>query len=107
MKMQGGYCPPITERWAVSTRQESSMINRRLQIVEHRRQMTRGWFLGQCGVGLGAIALGEMLGRTSQAAVASEPLAPKVPPLPAKAKRVIYLFMGGAPSQLELFDNKP
>src|SRR5207237_733500 len=35
------------------------------------------------------------------------PLAPRKPHFPAKAKRVIYLFMAGAPSQLELFDYKP
>jgi hypothetical protein len=44
----------------------------------------------------------------SQAAsLDSNPMAPKLPPLAAKAKRVIFLFMAGAPSHLELFDNKP
>ena len=38
---------------------------------------------------------------------AINPQAPKVPPLPAKAKNVIFLFMGGAPSHIDLFDNKP
>ncbi|HEV2689165.1 MAG TPA: DUF1501 domain-containing protein, partial [Bryobacteraceae bacterium] len=41
------------------------------------------------------------------ALVPANPLAPKASPFPAKAKRVIYLFMAGAPSHLELFDNKP
>ncbi len=64
---------------------------------------TRRWFLNECGVGLGALAMQTLLGRTA----AADPLRPKAPPLPAKAKRVIYLFMGGAPSQLDLFDHKP
>src|SRR6202023_3161940 len=38
---------------------------------------------------------------------AADPLASKPPQFPAKAKRVIYLFMAGAPSHLELFDYKP
>src|SRR5436190_14645306 len=74
------------------------------------RLVTRRWFFQQCGVGLGAIALGELFGRAGMAATLPaglNPLAPKKPPFPAKAKRVIYLFMAGAPSQLELFDYKP
>src|SRR5437588_5516664 len=78
---------------------------------EYRQHVTRRWFFKQCGVGLGAIALGELLGAQSQTARASStglnPLAPKLPHFAPKAKRVIYLFMAGAPSQLELFDNKP
>jgi len=71
--------------------------------------VTRRWFFQQCGVGLGAIALGSLFresGWASPAALAN-PLAPKQPPFPGKAKRVIFLFMAGAPSHLELFDNKP
>ena len=54
--------------------------------------------------------LGQLLGGVGQAASAvslADPLAPKAPPMQAKAKRIIYLFMAGAPSQLELFDFKP
>ncbi len=73
--------------------------------------LSRRWFLQQCGVGLGSIALGQLLSETGYASertgVADDPFAPKTPPLTAKAKRVIYLFMAGAPSHLELFDNKP
>src|SRR5207248_10672782 len=43
----------------------------------------------------------------SPPAASANPLAPKLPHFAAKAKRVIYLFMAGAPSHLELFDNKP
>ena len=73
------------------------------------RWITRRWFFQQCGVGLGAIALGQLFRQNGWAAAAelSNPLAPKPPPLPAKAKRVIFLFMAGAPSQLDLFDHKP
>ncbi len=76
---------------------------------EHCRLMTRRWFFQQCGMGLGAIALGELMGSRSAAAAApaANPLAPRLPHFAAKAKRVIYLFMAGAPSHLELFDNKP
>ncbi|HVV02234.1 MAG TPA: DUF1501 domain-containing protein [Verrucomicrobiae bacterium] len=74
-----------------------------------RQQITRRWFFQQCGVGLGAIALGRLFQSSGWAAPVSlaDPLAAKTPPLPATAKRVIYLFMAGAPSHLELFDYKP
>ncbi len=65
--------------------------------------ITRRWFLEQCRVGLGSMALTHLL----QGAKAEGPLAPKKPHHEPKAKRVIYLFMAGGPSHLELFDNKP
>src|SRR5215469_6764974 len=68
-------------------------------------QIARRWFLQQCGVGLGAVALRSLLPETAQAAI--DPLAPKQPQFAPKAKNVIFLFMAGAPSHLELFDNKP
>jgi hypothetical protein len=72
------------------------------------RQISRRWFFEQCGVGLGAVALSELLGGTAKAEVApADPLAPKQPQFPAKAKNVIFLFMAGAPSHLDLFDYKP
>jgi hypothetical protein len=61
----------------------------------------RRWFLSQCPIGLGAIALRDLMGQTN------DPLAPKQPAFTPKAKRVIFLFMAGAPSHLELFDRKP
>ncbi|MEK6249512.1 MAG: DUF1501 domain-containing protein [Planctomycetales bacterium] len=66
----------------------------------------RRWFLQQCGVGMGSRALTSLLADESQAA-APHPLAPRKPPYPAKAKRVIYMFHAGAPSHLDLFDYKP
>ena len=74
------------------------------------KEIARRWFLQQCGVGLGAIAFSSLLGETGLAAPDTQPadaLAPKRPPLAPKAKRVIFLFMAGAPSHLELFDYKP
>src|SRR5213594_3389552 len=61
----------------------------------------RRWFLSQCPIGIGALALRDLFAQYA------DPLAAKQPPLPAKAKRVIFLFMAGAPSHLELFDYKP
>jgi len=77
---------------------------------ERRQFLTRRWFFQQCGLGLGSVALASLLGdrATAAAAVAgSNPMASRQPPQPARAKSVIYLFMAGAPSQLELFDYKP
>ncbi|HRE81846.1 MAG TPA: DUF1501 domain-containing protein [Opitutaceae bacterium] len=69
------------------------------------KSRTRRWFLRDCGIGLANIALFQLLQRDVFAKV-ENPFAPKIPPLAAKAKRVIYLFQAGGPSQLELFENK-
>ena len=76
------------------------------QFEARRRMITRRWFFKECGIGVGAMALGSLLGRAS-APTAANPLAPKAPPYAAKAKNVIFLFMAGAPSHLEMFDYKP
>jgi len=65
------------------------------------KQLARRWFLRDCAIGLGAMAASQLQGATTN------PLAPKKPHFPGKAKNVIFLFMAGAPSHLELFDNKP
>ena len=57
--------------------------------------ISRRWFFEQCGVGLGAMAMNSLAATNQQ------------PHFAPKAKRVIYLFMAGAPSHLEMFDNKP
>jgi hypothetical protein len=82
--------------------------------ADHLRQaITRRWFLRDCRVGLGGVALSSLLGDSllreslASAVTRTDPLAPKQPHFPAKAKNVIFLFMAGAPSHLELFDNKP
>jgi len=72
------------------------------------KEVSRRWFLQQCSVGLGAIAFGQLLAERGYADTTRlDPLAPKRPQFPPKAKRVIFLFMAGAPSHLELFDYKP
>jgi hypothetical protein len=62
--------------------------------------------LRDCGVGLGAIAATDLL-EASAANTSLDPLAPKTPHFPGKVKNIIYLFMAGAPSHLEMFDYKP
>jgi len=75
-------------------------------------KQTRRHFFGQCGVGLGTIALNQLLTTGASAKHIpkidpANPMARRKPMFPAKAKNVIYLFMAGAPSQLELFEHKP
>lgn len=71
---------------------------------------TRRHFFHDCGLGLGRIGLASAMAggfaNLARAAV-NNPLAPRDTHFAPKAKRVIFLFMAGAPSQLELFDNKP
>ena len=89
-------------------------MNTHQAILDAQSLLTRRrWFLSQCGVGLAGIAASTLLAEespnklsTSSSGMAN-PLAPKQPHFPGKAKRVVYLFQAGAPSQLELFDHKP
>lgn len=71
------------------------------------RNQTRRHFFGQCGVGLGAMALGSLLNEGRARAADADPLAPRPGHFPARAKNVIFLFMAGGPSQLEMLDFKP
>jgi hypothetical protein len=76
----------------------------------HERPFSRREFLFRSGLGLGAIALQTLLARESVAAALTtpaSPLAAKKPQLPPRAKNVIFLFMEGGPSHLDLFDPKP
>lgn len=76
---------------------------------------TRRHFIKQCSLGLGGLAFAAMTGcnpfspsaGNKSTISAADPFAPKPPHFVPKAKRVIYLHMAGAPSQLELFDYKP
>jgi hypothetical protein len=68
--------------------------------------LARRWFLKECGVGLGSIALADLVG-PRPALAESNKLAPAVPAMKPRAKNVIFLFMAGAPSHLELLDYKP
>ncbi len=77
------------------------------------RVNSRRWFLRECGLGLGKIAAASLLSDAfvwqprAAAVSAAEALRPKKPHFNGKAKKVIHLFMAGAPSQLDLFDYKP
>ncbi|MBL7730497.1 MAG: DUF1501 domain-containing protein [Chitinophagaceae bacterium] len=97
------------------TRQE--IHNKRLQQEAEKAlllQHTRRHFIKQSAMGLGALALGSLIGcghhKTGLADTffdPANPLAPRPPMFPGKAKAVIYIHMAGAPSQLELFSYKP
>jgi len=67
---------------------------------------TRRQFLHAAGGGLGTIAL-DWLDARANSPISKNPLAAKPPHFAAKAKRVIFLFMVGGPSQMDLFDPKP
>ncbi|MGH7972294.1 MAG: DUF1501 domain-containing protein, partial [Limisphaerales bacterium] len=76
--------------------------------------LTRRDFLGKCGLGFGMLGLANLLAPSSLGAAltgssvaSNSPLAPKSPPLPAKAKRVIHIFANGGPSHVDTFDPKP
>ena len=75
------------------------------------RDLTRRHFFGRCAMGVGSMALQSLMARDQPAAAVAldplRPLSPRPPPRPARAKSVIFLFMAGGPSQLELFDDKP
>src|SRR5689334_18826206 len=75
------------------------------------RRITRRHFFSQGGLGLGSIALASLLSDgkllAADPAPTVNPMAPRPPHFPARAKNIIYLFMAGGPSQLELFDYKP
>ncbi len=85
------------------------------------RETTRRHFFANSGVSLGSLGLASLLSdknlfaapettaslALSDAARGTNPMAPRGGHFPAKAKQVIYLFMAGGPSQLELFSPKP
>ncbi|OUT58777.1 MAG: sulfatase [Rhodopirellula sp. TMED11] len=86
----------------------------RTSLLQHQ---TRRHFLGNAGAGIGAAALASLIGPGTGASAeegartalrqVDNPLAPRQPHFPAKAKRVIYLHMTGSPPNLDMFDYKP
>ena len=76
---------------------------------ENQQHVTRRHFLGKLSVGLGSAALGTLLTKDlfSPKKSLEESIMAGIPHFAPKAKRVIYLFQNGAPSQLESFDYKP
>src|SRR5438045_3181775 len=82
---------------------------RREEIVVNRREMLR-----RTGMGFGSLALfgllqqeGLLTAAAKEPVAGGSPLAPRMPPFPAKAKRVLHLFMNGGPSHVDTFDPKP
>ena len=74
------------------------------------RIQSRRAFLRDCAGGLGMIAFSQLLaleGAAGQTRPGLNPMSVKQPHFSPKAKNVIYLFMAGAPSQLDLYDAKP
>src|SRR5436190_18406209 len=81
------------------------------------RDITRRHFFRQSGFGIGGVALSALLddklfaqglGAAAPAPAAPpDPMAVRPPHFAPKARNIIYLFMAGAPTQLDLFDNKP
>ena len=80
-----------------------------LSAVRAGLTLTRRHFFARCPIGLGAIGLSALLSRDAKAVVphVADPLAPRPPHFPARAKSVIFLFMAGGPSQLDMFERKP
>src|SRR3954468_15524977 len=90
-----------------------------MSLYDHRPQLpdsflTRRQMLQRCGMGLGALALGDLLKSTATASTDTanlansiHPLYPKGPHFAPRAKRIIHLFMNGGPSQVDTFDPKP
>ncbi len=84
-----------------------------MNFEEFKRAQTRRDFFRECAGGVGTVALWHLLAldlltaRTSETALEANPLKPRPPHFAPKAKNVIFLFMAGAPSHIDLFDPKP
>ncbi|MEE3052938.1 MAG: DUF1501 domain-containing protein [Planctomycetota bacterium] len=72
-------------------------------VTQYNAMLTRRHFFGRSSAGIGTAALASLLGGNVEAA----PGGPGLPHFAARAKRVIYLFMNGAPTHVDLFDYKP
>jgi hypothetical protein len=75
--------------------------------TQHRWLVSRRSFLSQSAAGLGGVALASLLGESAGGATADAGGPSALPHFTPRAKRVIYLFQSGAPSQMDLFDYKP
>ena len=82
-----------------------------MDVFDFRTIQTRRHFFRYCGAGLDTAAIAFLLGRSARGATdiprVENPLAPKSPHLEPTATNVIFLFMAGAPSQIDLYDPKP
>jgi hypothetical protein len=80
--------------------------------MRHQCSLSRRDFLNRCGLGFGSLALGGLLQDAGHLHAAPaidplNPLAPRPPQFPAKAKRIIHIFANGGPSHVDTFDPKP
>jgi Protein of unknown function (DUF1501) len=80
--------------------------------VDEKLLTTRRHLLGGMAGGIGAIAMGDLLGAATVPAVSSpgappDPLAARLPPRPARAKRMVVIHLTGSPPHLDLYDHKP
>ena len=85
---------------------ENSGVDKRMDSDQVSREARRR-FLAQAGGGFGALAASTLLAFDEQTAIRQNPLAPKETHFAPRATRVIYLFMHGGPSHMDLFDPKP
>src|SRR5437870_1950603 len=84
----------------------SHPLNTADSIPQHRVTMTRRALFGRGALGLGGMALGNLLMRDGFA-LPPDVASPPLPHFAPKAKRIIYLLQNGAPAHVELFDYKP
>src|SRR5260221_8890760 len=95
--------PRRSEVWRFPLRRTCEFTDMtKFHLHPNRRQM-----LQRAGAGFGSLALAALLADESHAAVPANPLAPREPHFKPRAKRVIFLFMPGGPSQVDTFDPKP
>src|SRR5260370_1005666 len=79
-----------------------------MDLDQFRKTQSRRSFFRNCAGGIGTLALADLLESEGYGATADlSPLAPKSPMFAPKAKNIIFMFMEGGPSQLDLFDPKP
>ena len=82
-----------------------------IEDTNYLQSITRRHFFGRCAIGLGSIALASLLEERrasgAEPKALPNPMSPQQPHFAPRAKNIIYLFMAGGPSQLELFDYKP
>lgn len=87
-------------------------MNHHKLLTEYYSQMNRRHFLSKMSLGIGTMALGSLLGCGKENTASASPISAPFqgllnePHFPFKAKRIIYLFQSGGPSQLELYDYK-
>src|SRR3954467_9840317 len=77
------------------------------EVLERGLNMNRRRFLSRVSLGIGSVALGSLMIPDLFSSNSEKTLMAGLPQFAPKAKRIIYLFQNGAPSQLDLFDYKP